>query len=277
MMPGRRVRGLGSKPSAPPSAQELALLEAAARARDASVQRLEQELKSARPDAGEVRTLCTAVGYVPDVLRRQVWEVLLGVRDMGTDHGIREAEAAADVESQRVIWVDVERTRGNVPLFQEAATRRLEVQLLSHYCKQRSCTYKQGLNEVMAPFVLLYEDSLDAGAIFNTFYAFIGKFLPHAYCDGEFISLQCVLRLFRLLLRFHDPELCAHMDRHDMLPELYATPWFLTLFAHSTPLDVLYQARVPRRGVAGGCACRPRPASPAPPPRPARPSDRVTE
>lgn len=51
---------------------------------------------------------------------------------------------------------------------------------------------------------------------------------------------RCIFVLFRLLLQYHDAELCAHFDRNHISPELYATEPFITLFAKSTPLPLVY-------------------------------------
>jgi hypothetical protein len=39
--------------------------------------------------------------------------------------------------------------------------------------------------------------------------------------------------VFRQLLSFHDAELAAHLDDVGFLPELYAIPWFLTLYTRA--------------------------------------------
>ncbi|ORE03284.1 RabGAP/TBC [Rhizopus microsporus var. microsporus] len=52
--------------------------------------------------------------------------------------------------------------------------------------------------------------------------------------------LQEYLAVFRHLLSFHDPELSSHLDAIGFMPDLYAIPWFLTLFTHVFPLDKIY-------------------------------------
>ncbi|KAI8988297.1 rab-GTPase-TBC domain-containing protein [Mycotypha africana] len=52
--------------------------------------------------------------------------------------------------------------------------------------------------------------------------------------------LQEYLAIFRHLLSFHDPELSTHLDAIGFMPDLYAIPWFLTLFTHVFPLDKIY-------------------------------------
>ncbi|GMF22435.1 unnamed protein product [Phytophthora lilii] len=104
------------------------------------------------------------------------------------------------------------------------------------------------MNEVLAPFLLLTETRqgsdeslpLAEGVVFQCFYALIDKFLPHVFVDKEFRSLQCSFQLYRLLMLYHDPELCHYLDQHDMTPELYVTPWFMTLFARSLPPEFVF-------------------------------------
>lgn len=64
-----------------------------------------------------------------------------------------------------------------------------------------------------------------------------------------FCFLQICFRLFRLLLLYHHPRLCRFLDQYQLQPELYATPWFLTLFSNSLDLERLYEV-----GADGGVA-----------------------
>ncbi|GBG29182.1 TBC1 domain family member 23 [Hondaea fermentalgiana] len=156
------------------------------------------------------------------------------------DDSIRDTKQ--DLENQRVIRVDAQRTRADVEIFRTEEMQLLVSRLLTFYCKRKGIKYKQGLNEVLAPFIMLRRDPpLPDGTVFNMFYAFIERFLPHSFVHEDFHALQCSFRLFRLLLLYHDPELCNFLDTHSLSPELYATPWFLTLFARNVPLKVLYQ------------------------------------
>jgi len=43
--------------------------------------------------------------------------------------------------------------------------------------------------------------------------------------------LQEYLAVFAHILSFHDPELASHFHDIDFIPELYAIPWFLTLYS----------------------------------------------
>lgn len=202
-------------------------------------------LQSEHPDKEEVRRACLQElkGNIPVELRADVWMVLLGVSTKDRfllDDSIRDTKQ--DLHNQRVIRVDTNRTRANLPLFRTEETKSLVARLLTFYCKRRGIKYKQGLNEVLAPFLILRPSPrLPDGVVFNLFYSFVDRFLPHMYCDEDFLALQCTLRLFRLLLQYHDPELCHQLDQYNLVPELYATPWFLTLFARNVPLELLFE------------------------------------
>ena len=39
---------------------------------------------------------------------------------------------------------------------------------------------------------------------------------------------------------FHDPELCIVLDKSQMTPQVYATPWLVTLFGRHTPMSALF-------------------------------------
>jgi len=63
-------------------------------------------------------------------------------------------------------------------------------------------------------------------------------FFPTFYNDTEFLSLQCSLGLFGLLLKYHDPEVALYLRRYKVTCDIYAFNWFITLFASKLPLDL---------------------------------------
>ena len=114
------------------------------------------------------------------------------------------------------------------------------VSLLS-YSKALHITYKQGMNYLLAPLFFLQPLPLGGPGrvgVSSLYSALIARLLPNTFVDDEFGGLQCIFLLFRLLLLYHDPQLCTHLDTHDMGPELYASSWFLTLYANRCRLEV---------------------------------------
>lgn len=197
-------------------------------------------------------------GSFPAPYRLHIWKRLLfvksdPVRDVQLAKAIREC--VRDLPNQRVIRVDVERTRVDLPEFRKDATQELLTTLLTYFCKTRKTRYKQGLNEVLAPFVYLvkvdtyHSKVAEEALIFNLWVSFIDRFLPHLYddvesvegSDGEMIGLQCSFRFFELLLLYHDPELWHFLDRHRLKPELYASSWLMTMFAQNVPMNQAFE------------------------------------
>ncbi|KDO31424.1 hypothetical protein SPRG_04039 [Saprolegnia parasitica CBS 223.65] len=208
--------------------------------RDDLMRSLDAELNRRRPDTYIITQLCHDLGHVPSSRRARVWQALL------LPGGAKSGECDifgpidADDPNQRVIRADAPRTRPkDFDARDRSGLEHCLLHVLTYYCKCKTIRYKQGMNEVLAPFVLLF--GLDAHAVvYQCYYTFIDKYLTNVYSDREFRSLQCSMRLLRLLLLYHDPRLCSYLDEHDMTPELYVTPWFMTLFARNTAPDVLF-------------------------------------
>ena len=77
------------------------------------------------------------------------------------------------------------------------------------------------------------------------------------YIPRECASLGAGPHLLRLLLLYHDPELCSFLDSKKVSPDLYAGQWFKTLFASCCNIqvvfamwDVYFQANDPFLGVS---------------------------
>ncbi|TMW57068.1 hypothetical protein Poli38472_002993 [Pythium oligandrum] len=204
---------------------------------------LEREMLKRRPDRFMIGVICRSLGGVPDRFRSSIWKELLGVarnERLHLDESISRVEE--DLENQKVISADACRTRGHDAFFKQPQTIELVTKLLTFYCKSRNIRYKQGMNEVLAPFLMLEQNPpMPDSVVFQLFYALIDKFLPHVFIDREFKSLQCSFQLYRLLMRYHDPMLCNYLDQHAMTPELYVTPWFMTLFSRNLSRELVLQ------------------------------------
>ncbi len=163
---------------------------------------------------------------------------------------------ALDLPNQRVVEVDALRTRSELHFFKKEAVQSRVQRLLTYYCKAQGISYKQGLNEVLAPFVATLrkrqqpmgeeeeeeeeeeEDEAEQESItLRCFEKFIQLFLRNMYTDEDFKAMQCAFHLFRLLLLYHCPLLCRRLDKSGFAPELYLTPWLLTVFARTLDLD----------------------------------------
>ena len=86
----------------------------------------------------------------------------------------------------RVIKTDSLRTRADQ--FDDALRTKLEM-ILSFYCLKEKISYKQGLNEVAAPFVYFLKTNIKLATAYNYFQAFIDKFLATFYFDPVIVYL----------------------------------------------------------------------------------------
>ncbi len=133
--------------------------------------------------------------------------------------------------NQRVIKNDCDRTRvKDKPLL--ASFREYVECLLTYYCKKNNVKYKQGMNEIVGPFILLKAKlKISLSKTYNLFSCFIEKFLTNYYFEDEFFSLQSSLGLLNLILKYHDPVMFNVFEFALITPEMYATSWILTVFA----------------------------------------------
>ena len=144
-------------------------------------------------------------------------------------------------KDQHIIINDSIRTRFKecdlVPGF-----KKILEEILTFYCNTKKIMYKQGLNEIFGPLILLkYKmKNLKLTTIFNFAEAFIDKFLPDYFYENELYSLRSSISLFVHLLKYHEPSVFNYLDSIEIQHELYATNWLLTLRAQKLNLDILY-------------------------------------
>lgn len=112
--------------------------------------------------------------------------------------------------NQNVIQADCQRTRFLTP-----QAKQQMVQILTYYVKQEKITYKQGINEILLPFIWLEikdqplkivkanstlpkqqapsqegsNSSVDLERVYLHLKGFIGRYLPNIFINDEFLAL----------------------------------------------------------------------------------------
>lgn len=89
--------------------------------------------------------------------------------------------------------------------------------------------YWQGLDSLTAPF--LYLNFNDEARAFACLSAFIPKYLHKFFLKDNSAVIQEYLGKFSQIIAFHDPQLANHLRSINFVPELFAIPWFLTMFS----------------------------------------------
>jgi len=159
--------------------------------------------------------------------------------DINSDADILTTEPRR--KDQLIIKNDSVRTRFKETFLVPGFQKILE-QFLTFYCNKKKIEYKQGLNEIFGPLILMQYKikNLKLMNIFNIGDAFIDKFLPNYYYEKEFFSLKSSIGLFAILLRYHEPEIYNYFDNLGIAHELYTTNWMLTLMSQKMSLNILY-------------------------------------
>ena len=171
----------------------------------------------------------------------KLFESKLPIRDLTniTDPDIL-SEEISDFKTMRIIRGDIDRTRVQESIYMTSFKEYL-YQLIIYYIKKNKISYKQGLNEIAGPFILLkYKLKLSFTRIYKLLVCFIDKFLTNYFSEKEFFSLQSSFGLINLLLQYHDTELFRRFEYALISPDLYATSWIMTLFANKCELNVIY-------------------------------------
>jgi len=170
-------------------------------------------------------------------LRGYVWSSLLGVT--GDTRGVyHRINKTARRETDRQIEVDIPRCHQYEPLIScPEGGHKLKRVIKAWLVTNPKLTYWQGLDSLTVPFLYLHYDREDLA--FATMSKFIPKYLQGLFQRDNAKVIQEYLAIFQQLLSQHDPELANHlsdMDGQAFVPDLYAIPWFLTMFAHVFPI-----------------------------------------
>ena len=144
-------------------------------------------------------------------------------------------------DDQKLIEGDTKRTRVRESKLIPGFFKILE-KLLTFYCNIKKIKYKQGLNEIFGPLILIQYKikRLKLVNLFNFGEAFIDRFLPNYFYEQEIFSLRSSQSLYILLLKYHEPSVFNYLDSLDIPHELYATNWLVTLRSGKVNLDILY-------------------------------------
>uniref|UniRef100_A0A7N4NWL3 TBC1 domain containing kinase n=1 Tax=Sarcophilus harrisii TaxID=9305 RepID=A0A7N4NWL3_SARHA len=170
---------------------------------------------------------------IPPLMRGLTWAALLGVE--GAIHAKYDAiDKDTPIPTDRQIEVDIPRCHQYDELLSSpeghAKFRRvLKAWVVSH----PDLVYWQGLDSLCAPF--LYLNFNNEALAYACMSAFIPKYLYNFFLKDNSHVIQEYLTVFSQMIAFHDPELSNHLNEIGFIPDLYAIPWFLTMF---TQIDI---------------------------------------
>lgn len=165
-------------------------------------------------------------------LRTKVWKIALNVAGKGDS--LASWDGSLDLLEQALVHEDSQKLVDQLSVSQEEkSVLCLDVEsVITFFCKSRNITYNLCLRwtDLLKPFLVL---RLPRSDLYNCFYAVMNKY----------IARDCVPRgrpfhLFRLLLQYHEPELCSFLDTKKITPDTYALNWLGSLFSGCCSVDV---------------------------------------
>ena len=166
-------------------------------------------------------------------MRADLWMCCLVTQ---TSDALSHFDEIYDLPNQRQLRQDCQNfvdTLGNDELEAVSVLSDLE-SILTFYCKHRNLKFesKNGWIETLLPILSL---KLKRSETYNLFEAIRDTYIPKDNVKDK----GNVYHVFRLLILYHDPELCAVLDTCKITPEMYALSWFQSLFASTCQLSVV--------------------------------------
>ncbi|KAI6204024.1 hypothetical protein M3Y94_00624500 [Aphelenchoides besseyi] len=150
------------------------------------------------------------------------WEGLLGVRNRPDP--LLDWDQLYNLKNQSALRKDCidlcERSKTKI------AAHELE-SLITLYCKRRQLEY-ESCNGWMHIMEVLLSMPFDLSTLFNVFYAITTKYIPRDTSQSA-----KTYDLFRLIIQYHDPQLCSYLDSMKIQPQIFAADWFNSLLAGS--------------------------------------------
>ncbi|XP_006629962.2 TBC domain-containing protein kinase-like protein [Lepisosteus oculatus] len=175
---------------------------------------------------------------IPPLLRGLAWAALLGVEgDIQAKYDAIDKDTP--IPTDRQIEVDIPRCHQYDELLSSPQghvkfRRVLKAWVVSH----PDLVYWQGLDSLCAPF--LYLNFNNEALAYACMSAFIPKYLYNFFLKDNSHVIQEYLTVFSQMIAFHDPQLSNHLNEIGFIPDLYAIPWFLTMFTHVFPLHKIF-------------------------------------
>ncbi|XP_078265711.1 TBC1 domain family member 23 isoform X2 [Rhinoraja longicauda] len=169
---------------------------------------------------------------IPADQRAKVWKISLNVA--GKVGSLGSWDGSLDLPEQTLIQEDCQKLIDHLSMPDEEKEQLLSdiESVITFYCKSRNVIYTQSLRwtdllKLLVPLRIPRND------LYNCFYAIMNKYIPR-----DFVPHGRPFHLFRLLLQYHEPELCSYLDTKKITPDSYAISWGASLFAGCCTDDV---------------------------------------
>lgn len=171
---------------------------------------------------------------IPPLVRAEVWGQLLAV-EKDYEYHYASIDKETPVPTDRQIEVDIPRCHQYNELLSSSVGHQKFKRILKAWVKSHPhYVYWQGLDSLCAPF--LYLNFQNEAHAYASLRKFINKYLHNFFLKDNSAVIREYLAKLKHLLAFQDPALASHLHTIGFNPELFAIPWFLTMFSHVFPI-----------------------------------------
>uniref|UniRef100_A0A671TCX6 TBC1 domain family member 23 n=1 Tax=Sinocyclocheilus anshuiensis TaxID=1608454 RepID=A0A671TCX6_9TELE len=188
---------------------------------------LADALDSAECDLDSNQDGVIQVQNLPPQQRAKLWMIALNVSGKGDS--LSSWDGALDLPEQTLIHSRSQQIIDELGLpVEEGLDLVSDVEsVITFYCKSRNVTFTPDLSwlHILKPQLGLQLSRKD---LYNCFYAIMNKYIPR-----DCVAKGRPFHLFRLLLQYHEPELCSFLDTKKITPDFYAINWLGSLFSSS--------------------------------------------
>ncbi|KAL1969531.1 hypothetical protein VTN77DRAFT_8969 [Rasamsonia byssochlamydoides] len=152
----------------------------------------------------------------------------------------RKKKAKEDAEMIRKLEKTIRRDLGSRTSYSKYFISQGNQEALFGLCKayalyDEAVGYAQGINFIAMPLLF----NMDEGEAFTLLVKLMNKYGLREMFIQDMPGLHLRLYQFERLLEDLEPALYCHLRRRGVNPQLYATQWFLTLFAYRFPLQLV--------------------------------------
>lgn len=192
-----------------------------------------EELKSALQgdfvDHGIIKSICKC-RVVPSTFRLQVWKLCLNITNRS--NSMLSWDKKLDLQEQEAVNKDCKDLvkfliDSGCNIDTVTSTDNI-ISVVTFFCKSRALKYKSE-NESIYLFRILLPMNLDHTTLYNCFYAIQSRYITRS--DLSQSVTNAPYNLLRLLLLYHDPELCNFLDTCKITPDMFTKSWFSSLFS----------------------------------------------
>lgn len=162
--------------------------------------------------------------------RAKMWKIALNVSGKGDS--LASWDGVLDLPEQKLIHNRSQQLIDQLAVSEDERSEMVSdvESVITFYCKSRNITFSPELSwpHLLKPLLGLH---LPRSDLYNCFYAIMNKYIPR-----DCVSKGRPFHLYRLLLQYHEPELCSFLDTKKITPDSYAINWLGSLFSsHCLP------------------------------------------